>query len=370
MPAGPTLSYKQIVSQAIWDDGAFGTVRIYRMSKDGSSTVVAGKSIAPNRDMSFQAILNELIMLQQAQCEFVVKYVAQDVGQVGESGNVMIFTELCQCSVEAMLDFNNRSHFAIRAWGDSYRRVSPPKFDGLEEVVVCLDSILQGLIFLHDYTIIHRDIKPLNILRSFDGKYKLCDFGLAKIVQGRKHTTKAYSEWYRAPEVSTGSYSFSSDIFATAVTFMDMLAQYQGDNGAVKYRDMFFSNETRNFTDLFALQEFRRTVPKEARRYLPLIEQMIQMPPSLRPTLEQVRTYLKEQTSVPPFEDLDLDSGSEHEIIHPPSASQLPQNTSTLQARPARVTLSDGRVIDIVSFWHDDSGRLGGTTYTGEHVHI
>jgi serine/threonine protein kinase len=67
-------------------------------------------------------------------------------------------------------------------------------------------KFLQGLSFCHSRRILHRDLKPQNLLIDESGNIKLADFGLARAVSipVRVYTHEIITMWYRAPEILLG----------------------------------------------------------------------------------------------------------------------------------------------------------------------
>ena len=65
-------------------------------------------------------------------------------------------------------------------------------------------QILEGMAYVHEKNITHRDFKPDNILISESNTVKICDFGQAKILNENKNVCEAVTALYRAPELWLG----------------------------------------------------------------------------------------------------------------------------------------------------------------------
>ncbi|XP_025992137.1 cyclin-dependent kinase-like 4 [Solenopsis invicta] len=88
-------------------------------------------------------------------------------------------------------------------------------------------QILRGLDFCHNHKIMHRDVKPENVLVSPNGVIKLCDFGFARYVTGPNESCTDYvaTRWYRAPELLVGDsrYGREIDIWAVGCIYAEMV---------------------------------------------------------------------------------------------------------------------------------------------------
>ena len=96
-------------------------------------------------------------------------------------------------------------------------------------VAECARQTLRGLATAHAAGIIHRDVKPGNILRAADGTYKLTDFGLARSLEQGQSLTASGSVigtlHYMAPEVAAGDEATAaSDLYSLGATLYEMLA--------------------------------------------------------------------------------------------------------------------------------------------------
>ena len=86
-------------------------------------------------------------------------------------------------------------------------------------------QVSMGLEAAHSHGIVHRDVKPQNIIISKDGKVKVTDFGIAKAVTSNTVSTNAMgSVHYTSPEQARGGFSDQrSDIYSIGITLFEMV---------------------------------------------------------------------------------------------------------------------------------------------------
>ena len=93
-----------------------------------------------------------------------------------------------------------------------------------------LRQLLDGIAYCHDHRVLHRDLKPQNLLIDNRGCIKLADFGLARAfgVPMRAYTHEVITLWYRAPEILLGSkqYDMAVDVWSLGCIFAEMVSKY------------------------------------------------------------------------------------------------------------------------------------------------
>jgi len=100
-----------------------------------------------------------------------------------------------------------------------------------------LYQITNALLFCHQRRVLHRDLKPQNLLIDKNGIIKVADFGLGRSfgIPVRNYTHEIVTLWYRAPEVLLGSprYSCPVDVWSIGCIFAEMCTRkplFQGDS--------------------------------------------------------------------------------------------------------------------------------------------
>ncbi|XP_060912802.1 cyclin-dependent kinase 16-like isoform X5 [Labrus mixtus] len=97
----------------------------------------------------------------------------------------------------------------------------------VHNVKIFLFQLLRGLAYCHRRKVLHRDLKPQNLLINEKGELKLADFGLAraKSVPTKTYSNEVVTLWYRPPDVLLGSTEYSTpiDMWGVGCIFYEMI---------------------------------------------------------------------------------------------------------------------------------------------------
>ncbi|PSN58277.1 Cyclin-dependent kinase 2 [Blattella germanica] len=120
----------------------------------------------------------------------------------------------------------------LKKYLDSSKDILP-----LSLVKSYLHQLLKGISYCHAHRVLHRDLKPQNLLIDKKGFIKIADFGLARAfgMPVRTYTHEVVTLWYRAPEILLGSkfYSTAVDVWSLGCVFSEMLSKkalFPGDS--------------------------------------------------------------------------------------------------------------------------------------------
>ncbi|KAJ0392639.1 hypothetical protein P43SY_004704 [Pythium insidiosum] len=147
-----------------------------------------------------------------------------------------------------------------------------------------VSALADALHYCHTNLIIHRDVKPENVLLSAEHGVKLCDFGFARQLSGANEqaTDSCGTPGYAAPEILDGKpYGVEVDVFSLGVVTYIMLCGYP------PFPMKLAQLRTHRFNVRFPSKDWA-AIDSEVKQ---LITRMLQVKPELRPSMAEVREH-------------------------------------------------------------------------------
>jgi len=192
-------------------EGTYGVV--YKARDTVANQIVAMKKIrleAEDEGVPSTAI-REISLLKELRDEHIVRLM--DIIHVDQK--LYLVFEFLDVDLKRYMDNMNKSRSPIT----------------MHIVKKFLHQLNSGLVYCHSHRILHRDLKPQNLLIDKRNNLKLADFGLARAfgIPMRTYTHEVVTLWYRAPEVLLGSrhYSTAVDMWSVGCIFAEMALQGQ-----------------------------------------------------------------------------------------------------------------------------------------------
>ncbi|KAH9828404.1 cytokinesis protein sepH-like [Teratosphaeria destructans] len=181
--------------------GASGAVYRALNWSTGETVAIKQISLANLQKNELNVIMQEIDLLKNLEHPNIVKY----HNFVKSTDSLYIILEYCE---------NGSLHTICKNFGKFPENL----------VSLYTAQVLQGLLFLHEQGVIHRDIKGANILTTKEGLVKLADFGVATKQQGLSDGSVVGTPYWMAPEViELSGASTASDIWSLGCTVIELI---------------------------------------------------------------------------------------------------------------------------------------------------
>jgi len=238
-------------------EGTYGVV--YKARDIGTNQIVALKKIrleAEDEGVPSTAI-REISLLKELKDDNIVKLL--DI--VHADQKLYLVFEFLDVDLKRYMETGNQNRMPIT-------------LDIVKKFTYQLNA---GLLYCHSHRILHRDLKPQNLLIDKRDNLKLADFGLARAfgIPMRTYTHEVVTLWYRAPEVLLGSrhYSTAIDMWSVGCIFAEMAMQgaplFPGDSEIDQIFKIFRILGTPNeeiWPGVSGLPDYKATFPQWSRQ--------------------------------------------------------------------------------------------------------
>ncbi|MFN8086456.1 MAG: protein kinase [Microbacterium sp.] len=196
-----------------------------RIARGGMATVYVATDLRLERRVALKVMHGHLSDDQVFQGRFIQE--ARAAARLADPHVVNVFDQ-GQDGEMAYLVMEYLPGITLRDLLREQRRLSIP------QTITIMDAVLSGLAAAHRAGIVHRDVKPENVLLAEDGRIKIGDFGLARATSANTATGQMLlgTIAYLAPELVTrGTADARSDIYALGIMLYEMLVGEQPYKG-------------------------------------------------------------------------------------------------------------------------------------------
>jgi beta-lactam-binding protein with PASTA domain/tRNA A-37 threonylcarbamoyl transferase component Bud32 len=192
-----------------------------RIARGGMATVYLATDLRLERRVAIKIMHGHLADDNAFRSRFIQE--ARSAARLAHPNVVNVFDQGQDADI-AYLVMEHLPGITLRDLLKDYGRLTP------EQTMDILEAVLSGLAAAHKAGIVHRDVKPENVLLADDGRIKIGDFGLARAVNNNTATGQALlgTVAYLSPELVTrGIADARSDIYALGIMTYEMLTGEQ-----------------------------------------------------------------------------------------------------------------------------------------------
>ncbi|KAJ8472015.1 hypothetical protein OPV22_026358 [Ensete ventricosum] len=357
----PTLAKRvadRYLKREVLGEGTYGVVFKAIDTKTGQTVAIKKIRLGQYKEGVNFTALREIKLLKELKDSNIIEL----IDAFPHKGNLHLVFEFMESDLEAVI--RDRNIVLSPADTKSY-----------------LQMTLKGLAYCHKKWVVHRDMKPNNLLIASDGQLKLADFGLARIFGSpdRKFTHQVFALWYRAPELLYGAkqYGAGVDVWAAGCIFAELLLRrpfLQGSSDIDQLGKIFAAFGTpkpSQWPDMVCLPDYveyqyvpapplRTLFPMASDDALDLLSKMFIYDPKARITVQQALEH-RYFSSVP--------ASTKPSLLPrpPPKGESQNQKPSDFNPQEGPIVLSPQRKLRRVTL---DHGRLVGSTYQSEKADL
>lgn len=258
-------------------DGGFGSV--FSAKEKTTGKMYAAKIIenkCSDKETRQNMKYRELSILIKARHPTIINFEGFSLKDFRGKNKITLFTELMNCSL---------ANFLQKKWDDGY----PSNYNTIRQII--LVGIARGMMFLHGHHIMHRDLKPDNVLLDDFYRPKITDFGYSKFYDSQESIENSITGigtiQYMAPELFRDvCYNNKIDVYAFGVLMYEVVT------GKMAYKELL---EADDFNTFYFAQKIRKGLrptfdPSDSinPNFKEMIESCWSHDPKDRPTFEEI----------------------------------------------------------------------------------